>query len=111
IEKARSAYEGAGVPAEQLQFVESVGQLEEAIAAGRPAITDDALLLCQAEGIDVIVEITGAVEFGARVVLEALAHGKHVVTMNAELDGTVGAILQVYARRAGVVLTLSDGDQ
>ncbi len=111
IEKARSAYEGASVPAEQLQFVESVGQLEEAIAAGRPAITDDALLLCQAEGIDVIVEITGAVEFGARVVLEALAHGKHVVTMNAELDGTVGAILQVYARRAGVVLTLSDGDQ
>jgi predicted homoserine dehydrogenase-like protein len=31
--------------------------------------------------------------------------------MNAELDGTVGAILKVHADRAGVVLTGSDGDQ
>ena len=31
--------------------------------------------------------------------------------MNAELDGTVGPILQVRARQAGVVLTASDGDQ
>jgi predicted homoserine dehydrogenase-like protein len=111
LEKARGAYVEAGVPAEQIGAVESVGQLEQAIAAGQPAISDDALLLCRADGIDVIVEITGAVEFGAQVVLEAIAHGKHVVTMNAELDGTVGAILQQYARRAGVVLTLSDGDQ
>ena len=31
--------------------------------------------------------------------------------MNAELDGTVGCILKVYADRAGVVLTNTDGDQ
>jgi predicted homoserine dehydrogenase-like protein len=111
VEKARGAYVEAGVPAEQIQAVERVGEMEQAIAAGRPAVTDDAMLLCRAEGVDVIVEITGAVEFGAAVALEAIAHGKHIVTMNAELDGTVGAILQVYARRAGVVLTLSDGDQ
>jgi predicted homoserine dehydrogenase-like protein len=109
--KAQQAFVEAGVPAEQIRNVSSQGQLEQAIAAGQPAITDDALLLCRAEGIDVIVEITGAVEFGAQVVLEAMAHGKHIVTMNAELDGTVGAILQVHARKAGVVLTLSDGDQ
>jgi predicted homoserine dehydrogenase-like protein len=111
LSKAGQAYAEAGVPAEQVHAVDSVAQLEQAIAEGRPAITDDALLLCRAEGVDVIVEITGAVEFGAQVVLEAIAHGKHIVTMNAELDGTVGAILQVYAHKAGVVLTLSDGDQ
>jgi predicted homoserine dehydrogenase-like protein len=111
VEKARQAYTEAGVASEQIRSVGSIGQLEQAIADGRPAITDDALLLCRAEGIDVIVEITGAVEFGAEVVLEAMAHGKHIVTMNAELDGTVGAILQVHAKKAGVVLTLSDGDQ
>jgi len=44
-------------------------------------------------------------------VLEALRCGKHVVLMNAELDGTVGPILQTYARRSGVVLSASDGDQ
>ena len=50
-------------------------------------------------------------EFGAGVVLDAIEHGKHVVLMNAELDGTVGPILKVYADRAGVVLTGADGDQ
>ena len=31
--------------------------------------------------------------------------------MNAELDATIGPILQVYARKAGVILTACDGDQ
>ena len=31
--------------------------------------------------------------------------------MDAELDGTVGAILKVYADKAGVVITNADGDQ
>ena len=44
-----------------------------------------------------LVEVTGSVEFGAHVMLEAFAHGKHVVLMNAEVDATIGPILQVYA--------------
>ncbi|MET0396649.1 MAG: Gfo/Idh/MocA family oxidoreductase [Longimicrobiaceae bacterium] len=106
---AERAYREAGV--ERPRVVETVAQLEQAIERGERAVTDDALLLCRAGGIDCIVEVTGAVEFGARVVAEAIAHGKHVVTMNAELDGTVGSILRVHADRAGVVLTGSDGDQ
>ncbi|HEU5088833.1 MAG TPA: Gfo/Idh/MocA family oxidoreductase, partial [Roseiflexaceae bacterium] len=111
LERARRAYVEAGVDQAEIVQVESQAALEKALAAGKPAVTDDALLVCRAEGIDVIVDITGAVEFGARVTLEAMQHGKHVVTMNAELDGTVGSILQVYARKAGVILSVSDGDQ
>jgi predicted homoserine dehydrogenase-like protein len=111
LARAVQAYTEADVPGEQILMVESQQALEQAIADGRPAVTDDALLLCKAEGIDVIVETTGAVEFGAHVVLAAMEHGKHIVTLNAELDGTVGAILQVYARKAGVILSVSDGDQ
>ena len=43
------------------------------------------------------VDVTGSVELGARVALEAFRHGKHVSLMNAELDATIGPILQVYA--------------
>lgn len=111
VERARQAYSEAGIPAETIRSVSSQAALDQAITDGASAITDDALLLCRSEGIDVILEITGAVEFGAHVVMEAIRHGKHIVTMNAELDGSIGAILQVYARKAGVVLTLSDGDQ
>ncbi len=47
---------------------------------------------------------------GARATLAAIESGKHMILMNAEVDGTVGPILKVYADRAGVVLSGSDGD-
>jgi predicted homoserine dehydrogenase-like protein len=109
LEGARRAYREAGQ--DEMRTVESVAQLEAAIERGVPAVTDDPLLLCRAEGIDAIVEITGTIEHAARVALEAIGHGKHVVLMNAEVDGTIGPILKVHADKAGVVLTSADGDQ
>jgi predicted homoserine dehydrogenase-like protein len=109
ITEAERAYRQAGI--ESIQTVDSVAALEQAIARNQCAITDDAMLLCRAEGIDAIVEATGEVEFGAHVTLEAIKHGKHVVLMNAELDATLGPILKRYADRAGVVITNTDGDQ
>lgn len=109
IDGARKAYADAGE--DNVIEVNSVAALENSIAQGRRAITDDPMLLCEAEGIDVIVEVTGAIEFSAHVVMRAIAHGKHVAMMNAELDGTIGPILKVYADRAGVVITNTEGDQ
>jgi predicted homoserine dehydrogenase-like protein len=109
IDGARAAYAQAGV--EDARAVDSVTELEQAITKGDPAVTDDAMLVCEAEGIDAVIEVTGAVEFGARVALKAIENGKHVVLMNAELDGTIGPILKRYADRAGVVFTNADGDQ
>jgi predicted homoserine dehydrogenase-like protein len=109
LSQAERAYRQAGV--DSIKAVETVAQLEEAVAQGQCAITDDAMLLCQAGPIDAVIEVTGTIEFGARVALEAIQHGKHVILMNAELDATLGPILKVYADRAGVVVTNSDGDQ
>ncbi|HXH25518.1 MAG TPA: hypothetical protein VNI78_09735, partial [Vicinamibacterales bacterium] len=109
IETARRAYADAG--AGNPRLVRSAPELDEAIARGVPAITDDAALLCESERIEAIIEVTGAVEFGASVVLRAIERRKHVVTMNAELDATVGPILKVLADRAGVIFTGADGDQ
>lgn len=109
LETARRAYREAGMT--EMRTVETVFQLEQAIQDGVPAVTDDPLLLCRAGGIDAIVEVTGTIEQAARVALEAIEHRKHVVLMNAEVDGTVGPILKTYADRAGVVLTSADGDQ
>lgn len=109
LDAARRAYAEAG--AENVAVAETSAQIEAAVSLGRPVITEDALALCRAEGIEALIEVTGAVEFGARVVMEAIAHGKHVVMMNAELDGTVGPILKHHADRHGLVLTNADGDQ
>jgi predicted homoserine dehydrogenase-like protein len=109
LDGAHHAYTEAG--ASDIVAVETGTQLDDALRQGRYAITEDALLLCRADGIDAVIEVTGAVEFGARVVLTAITHGKHVIMMNAELDGTIGPMLKVYADRAGVVITNVDGDQ
>jgi len=82
-----------------------------AIREGKVVATDDAFLLARAEGVDVIVDVTGSVEFGARVALEAFSHKKDVVLLNAEIDATIGPILQTYAEKNGVVLSACDGDE
>ena len=69
------------------------------------------MLLARSSNIDVLVDVTGSVEYGAHVVLEAFSHGKNVVLMNAELDATIGPILQTYADRHGVILTGCEGDE
>jgi predicted homoserine dehydrogenase-like protein len=109
LDGAKRAYTEAGI--EDVGVVNTVADLEAAIAQGKYAVTDDAMLLCRAEGIDAIIEVTGAIEFGAQVVMEAIAHKKHIILMNAELDGTIGPILKVYAEKAGVILSACDGDQ
>lgn len=109
IDAAKQAYSEAGI--EDIQVVATVSELEDAIAKGKYAVTEDAKLLCRAQGIDALIEVTGAVEFGAVIVMEAIAHCKHVIMMNAELDGTIGPILKVYADKAGVILSACDGDQ
>jgi predicted homoserine dehydrogenase-like protein len=106
---AERAFSEAG--ADRPVFAGSASEVTKAISAGTPVVTDDPMVLCAAEGIDVICDVTGAIEFGAAVTLAAFEAGKHVVTMNAELDGTVGPLLARRAAAAGVVFSGVDGDQ
>ncbi|HEV2547901.1 MAG TPA: Gfo/Idh/MocA family oxidoreductase [Stellaceae bacterium] len=85
--------------------------LDDAIRSGRAVVAEDSFLICRSSEIDVVVDVTGSVEFGAHVILESFRHGKPVVLMNAEVDATIGPILQVYARQHGVVLSACDGDE
>jgi predicted homoserine dehydrogenase-like protein len=109
VDKAVQAYAAAGID-DPLRAAR-IEEVEAAIDGGRYVVTDNPLLLAAAEGIDVIIEVTGTVEYAAHIVLKAIEHGKHVVLMNAELDGTIGPILKQYADRAGVIYTNADGDQ
>jgi len=107
--KAEQAYRQAGV--ETVRPVETVAQLEAIIAQNKFAITDDPMLLCEAENIDALIEVTGTIEYSTHVVMKAIENKKHVILMNAELDASIGPIIKVYADRSGVVITTSDGDQ
>ena len=106
---AERAYREAGVA--EWEVVDDAQGVAKAVARGVPAVTADHRAVTEAEGVDAVIEATGAVEFGAHVVTSAIDHGKHVVLLNAEVDGTVGSVLRRRAEAAGVVYTGCDGDQ
>jgi predicted homoserine dehydrogenase-like protein len=108
VAKGRHVYEYSGL---DQCVVNERSAFEDALAAGKPVVTEDAMLLARSEHLDVIVDTTGSVEFGARVALEAFQHKKDVVMLNAEIDATIGPILQTYADRHGAILSACDGDE
>jgi predicted homoserine dehydrogenase-like protein len=109
LENAERAFADAGV--EDYGTVSDQAAMDDLLGRGGRAVTSDPLLLCRTPGIEAVIECTGEVEAGARVVTEAIDNGKHVLLVNAELDATVGPILKVMADRAGVVVTNADGDE
>ena len=109
ISEAERAYQEAGI--QGAKKVETARELEDALQAGLYAVTQDPAVLCEADGIEAIIEATGDVDYSAPIALKAIENKKHLILMNAELDATVGPILKVYADRAGVVISNADGDQ
>jgi predicted homoserine dehydrogenase-like protein len=109
ISRAARAFDEADIS--QHLRVNDPDQMDQVISDGGYTYTDDPFVLCRAKNVDVIIEATGEIEFGAKVTLEAIKNNKHVVLMNAELDATLGPILKTYADEQGVIITNADGDQ
>ncbi len=108
-EHAERAFREAGFP--HWARVQSSREAAEKIARGVPVLTDRPDVLATCDAVDVLVEVTGTVELAAGVVMDAIAHRKHVVLVNAELDSLIGPILKAMADDAKVVLTNTDGDE
>ena len=109
IERAVGVYRYAGC--ENVVVARTQAELDDAICRGVPVVAEDPLAISRSPEIDVLVDVTGSVEFGAQVLLEAFRHGKPAVLMNAEVDSTIGPILRVYARENGAILSACEGDE
>ena len=109
--QALSALDFAGYEPGQLRQADSRAAIDRVVGSGHVAVTQDYRALIEAAAIDVVVDATGSVEFGAHLAVGAIDNGKHLVLMNAELDATLGTVLAHRARAAGVVYTGMDGDQ
>ncbi len=81
------------------------------VEKGIPIATDNPFFLTQSDFIDVIVEVTGTIEYALKVIIDAIDQNKHVVLMNAELDSTLGPILKLKADKKGIIYTNADWDQ
>lgn len=110
--RAQAAYVESDVPAGDIVTLEDdPRRATELIQSGQRVATARADWLAHIDALDVILECTGIPEVGARVCLDAIEAGKHIVNMNVETDATVGYWLARRAREKGVVYTLVAGDE
>jgi len=107
VGRAREAFQRTGWPAEQV----AAPSFAAALKSGATHITDDALALIKAAGLDVVVEATGIPQAGIKHALAAIAHRRHVIMVCVEADALAGPLLAKRAEQAGVVYSLAYGDQ
>ena len=110
VEAAVRAFEINGVKKKDVHIADNVGAANDAIRAGKPVITQDSRMMPELE-VDCVVEGTGVPEVGAEVAFRCIQGGKHIIMLNVEADVVVGPILHQMASRAGVIYSVSSGDE
>ncbi len=104
---ARVALRRTGWPEEQAD----AGDAEAARVTGATWLTDDAMALIAADGLDIVIDATGDAPAGPAHAAAAIDHGRHVIMVIVEADVLAGPLLARRAARAGVVYSLAYGDQ
>lgn len=92
-------------------LVDSQKALNENIAKGKFSLIEDISLMINAQGLDLLIEMTGSIDFGLTTILDAFKNGKNVLSFNAELEATLGFFLKKEAEKYGVKYGVADGDQ
>jgi predicted homoserine dehydrogenase-like protein len=108
---ARQALLDLGLEPEDIVESGSPGPAEDALRAGKRVITGSYTLAAQLESVDIVADVTPSPATGAETAWACIEHGKDVVLVNIEADVTVGRILNRLARQAGVLYTVSSGDE
>jgi homoserine dehydrogenase len=67
-------------------------------------VTGDAFQVVRGNQVEIVVELIGGTGVAKQLVLEAIAHGKHVVTANKALLATHGNEIFAAAQKAGVMV-------
>lgn len=110
-ETVLDGYRQAGYADDQIVVTDDLAEAEAAVAAGRKVATTDYRLAVAAAQTQVVIDATGSPEMGARVTMECIFHRRHIVMMNVECDVTVGPLLRRLCQQAGIVYSLTAGDE
>jgi len=94
----------AGRPIRITQVADKNTALAEQVTGGKVAVTDDAFAVVTNPAIDIVVELIGGCGVAKELVLQAIAHGKHVVTANKALLAMHGNEIFAAARAQGVIV-------
>lgn len=104
---SQSFLESHGYKAE---VVNTVAEIETNKEKGTISISDNLGLIHEFEN-EIVIEMTGTIAYGTEVALRTIEAGKHLLTMNPELQVTVGTQLKKLADKKGVLISDVYGDQ
>jgi predicted homoserine dehydrogenase-like protein len=110
----RAAWEtfvATGVERDNIVEASAPGAAMDALRAGKRVVTGSYALAAQLEAVDIVTDVTPSPATGAETAYACIQHGKDVVLVNIEADVTVGRILNKLARAAGVLYSVSSGDE
>jgi predicted homoserine dehydrogenase-like protein len=108
---ARSVFQSTGVPADKIVEANSPSRVEDALRAGKRVVTGLYTLAAQCSSIDMVVDVTPSAAVGAETAWSCIQNKKDVVLVNIEADVTVGRMLKRLADKAGILYTVSSGDE
>jgi predicted homoserine dehydrogenase-like protein len=111
VEHARDAFLAAGVGTRSVAVIDDQDARDRALLQGQRVVVTDPGLMVSCDSLDVIVEGTGSLDYAGGVVMAALGAGRRVLSINAELDATIGWLLHAVAAANGGTYTICDGDQ
>jgi len=111
IERGIRAYQEAGIDKDQIVVAKDSTRAEQAITQKKVVVAKRANVISRTPSIQAVVEATGFPTVGAEVALGCIMNKKHIIMLNVETDVVVGWILKRLADNAGVVYTVSDGDE
>jgi len=111
VNLAREAFLATGLKPEDIVETSLPEKAADALRAGKRVITPDYTLAARLEDVDIVADITPSPAIGAITAYACIQNGKDIVLVNIEADVTVGRILKKLAREAGVLYTVSSGDE
>lgn len=109
-ETAVNAYKLSGFKGE-IVATDDLDTAEKAASEGKKVATTNYKIAIALSKVQVVIDATGSPEMGARVTLDCISYKKHIVMMNVECDITIGPILRQMAENAGIVYSLTAGDE
>jgi predicted homoserine dehydrogenase-like protein len=111
VAMARRVFESIGIPADRIVEASSPGTAQDALSRGRRVVTGSYGLAAQCADVDIVVDVSPWPAVGAQTAWSCIQNGKDVVLVNIETDVTVGRVLKGLAAKAGVLYTVSSGDE
>ena len=104
LENAALIRRRVGVPVELVRIADIDLTRDRGIALPAGLLTNDAKQVLNDPAIEIVIELIGGYDTAKRVILEAIAAGKHVVTANKALLALHGEEIFETAARRGVDL-------